>query len=62
MVLLSIVLCVFLCRFVDAANNLCNPPLISYFEFYNSSVDSLDLLAEYQTWQNPQPQEHHLPR
>jgi len=41
------------CSVTDAANNLCDPPLISYFEFYNSSLDSLDLLAEYCTWQNP---------
>jgi len=45
---------VFVCVVVDAANNLGDPPPISYFEFYNPSLDSLDLLAEYYTWQNPQ--------
>ncbi len=37
----------------DAANNLVHPPLIQYTEFSNSTLDHLDLMAEYYTWQNP---------
>ena len=58
---LTVQLFVILCLFLDAANNLCDPPHVSYFEFYNNAVDNLDLLAEYHTWQNPQAQDH-LPR
>nr|XP_033799293.1 probable E3 ubiquitin-protein ligase HECTD2 isoform X2 [Geotrypetes seraphini] len=34
-----------------AANNLTYPPLIPYTEFYNSTLDFIDLLEDYQTWQ-----------
>ncbi len=44
--------CLFLCD-TDATNNLCSPTLVSFMDFYNSSLDHLDLMAEYYTWQNP---------
>jgi hypothetical protein len=37
----------------DASNNLVYPPVLSYMEFYNSTLDHLDLMSEYYTWQNP---------
>ncbi|XP_030060680.1 putative E3 ubiquitin-protein ligase HECTD2 [Microcaecilia unicolor] len=36
---------------LNAANNLTNPPLIPYTDFYNSTLDFIDLLEDYQTWQ-----------
>ena len=39
--------------FADAANNLTSPTLVQYSEFYNPTLDHLDLMAEYYTWQNP---------
>jgi len=42
------------CVFVsDAANNLCVPAVVSHIDFYNMSLDNLDLMSEYQTWQDP---------
>ena len=37
----------------DAANNLCLPPLVSFVEFYNATLDNLDLMQEYVAWQDP---------
>ena len=37
----------------DASNNLNNAPLVSYTEFYNSTLDHIDLMKEYLTWQSP---------
>ncbi|GFO50258.1 HECT domain e3 ubiquitin protein ligase 2 [Plakobranchus ocellatus] len=37
----------------NAANGLLTPTLIQYVEFYNSTLDHLDLMAEYYAWQNP---------
>ncbi|KAK3698694.1 hypothetical protein RRG08_046196 [Elysia crispata] len=37
----------------NAANGLLTPPLVQYIEFYNSTLDHLDLMAEYYAWQNP---------
>ncbi|KAK3096247.1 hypothetical protein FSP39_024931 [Pinctada imbricata] len=37
----------------DAANNMAAPNIVHYSEFYNSTLDHLDLMAEYYTWQNP---------
>lgn len=37
----------------DAANNLTSPTIVQYSEFYNPTLDHLDLMAEYYTWQNP---------
>uniref|UniRef100_A0A2C9MAF0 HECT-type E3 ubiquitin transferase n=1 Tax=Biomphalaria glabrata TaxID=6526 RepID=A0A2C9MAF0_BIOGL len=37
----------------NAANNLLLPPIVQYSEFYNSTLDHLDLMAEYYAWQNP---------
>ncbi|CAH1783947.1 unnamed protein product [Owenia fusiformis] len=38
---------------LNACNNHSNPTHIPYTEFYNSTLDHLDLMAEYYTWQNP---------
>lgn len=37
----------------DAANNLAVPALVAHTDFYNSTLDHLDLMAEYYAWQNP---------
>uniref|UniRef100_A0A6I8NWI0 HECT-type E3 ubiquitin transferase n=1 Tax=Ornithorhynchus anatinus TaxID=9258 RepID=A0A6I8NWI0_ORNAN len=37
---------------LSAANSLVNPPIIPYTDFYNSTLDHIDLLEEYHTWQN----------
>lgn len=38
---------------LNAANNLTSPTIVQYSEFYNPTLDHLDLMAEYYTWQNP---------
>jgi|FrelakmetLWP11LW_1041352.scaffolds.fasta_scaffold544980_1 hypothetical protein len=38
---------------MNAANNLSTPALIEYIEFYNVSLDHMDLMQEYYNWQNP---------
>jgi hypothetical protein len=35
----------------DAANSISNPPMISYTDFYNCSLDNLDLMSDYCLWQ-----------
>lgn len=40
--------------YVDAANSLHQPTIISYTEFYNTALDHTDLMAEYYAWQSPQ--------
>ncbi|XP_074856470.1 putative E3 ubiquitin-protein ligase HECTD2 isoform X2 [Carettochelys insculpta] len=35
----------------NAANNLSNPAIIPYTDFYNSTLDHIDLLEEYHNWQ-----------
>lgn len=35
------------------ANNLIKPRLISYREFYNISLDHIDVMAEFKQWQSP---------
>uniref|UniRef100_F7DKG7 Probable E3 ubiquitin-protein ligase HECTD2 n=1 Tax=Callithrix jacchus TaxID=9483 RepID=F7DKG7_CALJA len=37
---------------LNTANNLAHPPLIPYTDFYNSTLDHIDLMEEYHTWQN----------
>uniref|UniRef100_A0A2K5QJ71 Probable E3 ubiquitin-protein ligase HECTD2 n=1 Tax=Cebus imitator TaxID=2715852 RepID=A0A2K5QJ71_CEBIM len=37
---------------LNTANNLVLPPLIPYTDFYNSTLDHIDLMEEYHTWQN----------
>lgn len=32
--------------FTDTANNLVHPPLIPYTDFYNSTLDHIDLMEE----------------
>ncbi|GLH08102.1 E3 ubiquitin-protein ligase Smurf1 [Gryllus bimaculatus] len=39
---------------INAANNSSNPPLLDYAEFYNSSLDHMDLMQDYFNWQSPQ--------
>ncbi|XP_031557085.1 probable E3 ubiquitin-protein ligase HECTD2 [Actinia tenebrosa] len=38
---------------LNAANWLQLPPLISHTYFYNHSLDHIDLMGEYYSWQNP---------
>ncbi|KAL4231209.1 putative E3 ubiquitin-protein ligase HTD2 [Mactra antiquata] len=38
---------------LNAANNLCQPYLVSHMEFYNFALDNLDLMQEYLSWQHP---------
>lgn len=38
---------------LHASNFKVYPSLISYTEFYNSALDHINLMAEYQRWQNP---------
>ncbi|XP_068544233.1 probable E3 ubiquitin-protein ligase HECTD2 isoform X2 [Anas acuta] len=35
----------------NAANSLISPPIISYMDFYNSTLDHIDLMEEYHNWQ-----------
>uniref|UniRef100_A0A8C3S063 Probable E3 ubiquitin-protein ligase HECTD2 n=1 Tax=Chelydra serpentina TaxID=8475 RepID=A0A8C3S063_CHESE len=35
----------------NAANSLANPAIISYTDFYNSTLDHIDLMEEYHNWQ-----------
>ncbi|KAM9011355.1 putative E3 ubiquitin-protein ligase HECTD2 isoform 2-T2 [Ara ararauna] len=35
----------------NAANCLISPPIISYTDFYNSTLDHIDLMEEYHNWQ-----------
>ncbi|XP_036023401.1 probable E3 ubiquitin-protein ligase HECTD2 isoform X3 [Onychomys torridus] len=37
---------------LNTANNLIQPPLIPYTDFYNSTLDHIDLMEEYHTWQS----------
>lgn len=37
----------------NAANSLTNPTRIPYTAFYNTTLDHIDLMKEYQAWQNP---------
>ncbi|KAF4791348.1 putative E3 ubiquitin-protein ligase HECTD2 [Turdus rufiventris] len=37
--------------YVNAANSLISPPIISYTDFYNSTLDHIDLMEEYHNWQ-----------
>uniref|UniRef100_A0A670ZJ07 Probable E3 ubiquitin-protein ligase HECTD2 n=1 Tax=Pseudonaja textilis TaxID=8673 RepID=A0A670ZJ07_PSETE len=35
----------------NASNSLGNPPLIPYTDFYNSTLDHIDLMEDYHNWQ-----------
>ncbi|XP_072827697.1 probable E3 ubiquitin-protein ligase HECTD2 isoform X2 [Vicugna pacos] len=37
---------------LNSANSLVHPPLIPYTDFYNSTLDHIDLMEEYHTWQS----------
>lgn len=39
---------------INASNNLKAPAKVDYTEFYNMSLDHMDLMQEYYTWQNPE--------
>ena len=34
--------------------HLCRPNIVEYTDFYNVSLDHMDLMAEYYAWQNPE--------
>ncbi|XP_072413883.1 probable E3 ubiquitin-protein ligase HECTD2 [Chiloscyllium punctatum] len=36
---------------LNAANSLANPPIIPFVDFYNSTLDHIDLMEEYHIWQ-----------
>ncbi|KAL5021403.1 hypothetical protein ScPMuIL_000558 [Solemya velum] len=38
---------------MNAANKVSSPAIVMYTDFYNSTLDRLDLMAEYYAWQNP---------
>lgn len=38
----------------DASNNMAASPMVAYTEFYNSTLDHIDLMKEYLTWQSPE--------
>ncbi|XP_077992332.1 putative E3 ubiquitin-protein ligase HECTD2 [Glandiceps talaboti] len=38
---------------LNAANTLSMPTLIPYIDFYNATLDNMDLMSEYYAWQNP---------
>ena len=33
---------------------ICRPNIVEYTDFYNVSLDHMDLMAEYYAWQNPE--------
>ncbi|KAJ8406827.1 hypothetical protein AAFF_G00297430 [Aldrovandia affinis] len=36
----------------DAANSLSTPPIISFTDFYNLTLDHIDIMEDYHTWQS----------
>ncbi|KAL9983333.1 hypothetical protein ACROYT_G005487 [Oculina patagonica] len=38
---------------LNASNWLLTPPLVNHTYFYNHSLDHIDLMSEYYSWQNP---------
>ncbi|XP_076805174.1 putative E3 ubiquitin-protein ligase HECTD2 [Clavelina lepadiformis] len=38
---------------LNKANNLVKPRLVSFREFYNHSLDHIDVMAEFRQWENP---------
>ncbi|XP_073238987.1 probable E3 ubiquitin-protein ligase HECTD2 [Porites lutea] len=38
---------------LNASNWLFTPPLVNHTYFYNQSLDHIDLMSEYYSWQNP---------
>lgn len=40
---------------VDEACQLKEPPLLPHTEFYNSSLDHIDLMVEFYAWKCPSP-------
>ena len=39
--------------YTDASNVAARPPLVHYTEFYNHTLDHMELMVEYRRWQNP---------
>ncbi|XP_028845805.1 probable E3 ubiquitin-protein ligase HECTD2 isoform X2 [Denticeps clupeoides] len=37
--------------FLNAANSISSPPILSYTDFYNITLDHIDIMGEYRTWQ-----------
>lgn len=38
---------------LDSANSMLDPPVIAHTEFYNETLDNVDLFREYSNWQDP---------
>ncbi|KAJ8365676.1 hypothetical protein SKAU_G00145070 [Synaphobranchus kaupii] len=36
---------------LNAANILCTPPIVSFTDFYNLTLDHIDIMEDYHTWQ-----------
>ncbi|MBN3302772.1 HECD2 ligase, partial [Amia calva] len=36
---------------LNAANSISNPPILPFTDFYNLTLDHIDIMEEYQTWQ-----------
>ena len=39
---------------LDKANSLEYPPMVPYTEFYNSTLDHIDLMSEFYAWRSHQ--------
>ena len=42
----------YLLTFSDAANSISSPPIMPFSDFYNLSLEHIDYIGEYRTWQN----------
>lgn len=36
----------------DAANSVSSPPIMPFTDFYNITLEHIDFMEEYRTWQN----------
>lgn len=36
----------------DAANSISTPPIMSFTDFYNITLDHIDIMEQYRTWQS----------
>lgn len=36
----------------DAANSVSSPPIMSFTDFYNITLEHIDFMEDYRTWQN----------
>lgn len=39
-------------RSSDAANSVSSPPIMPFTDFYNITLEHIDFMEEYRTWQN----------